>query len=250
LGVVVGGSGTIGGKPLLVRAAGPALVALGVSNTLADPNLEFFAGTTKIGENDNWGGGAALLDAFAQVGAFAYVGPNSRDAAIYNTAVVAGNNSIRVSGIGNTTGTVIAELYDATGSAAYSAATPRLVNVSVLKPIGAGFTVGFVIDGGTPRTVLVRAIGPGLAVVGVNSGTVADPRLALFAGSTKIGENDNWNGVPALAAAMSGVGAFAVPDDSRDAVLLTTLQPGQYSVQISGGAGGSGLVLVEVYEVP
>jgi hypothetical protein len=53
LGVVVGGSGTIGGKPLLVRAAGPALVALGVSNTLADPNLEFFAGTTKIGENDN-----------------------------------------------------------------------------------------------------------------------------------------------------------------------------------------------------
>jgi hypothetical protein len=107
-----------------------------------------------------------------------------------------------------------------------------------------------VIDGGTPRTVLVRAIGPGLAVVGVNSGTVADPRLALFAGSTKIGENDNWNGVPALAAAMSGVGAFAVPDDSRDAVLLTTLQPGQYSVQISGGAGGSGLVLVEVYEVP
>jgi hypothetical protein len=49
---------------------------------------------------------------------------------------------------------------------------------------------------------------------------------------------------------MSGVGAFAVPDDSRDAVLLTTLQPGQYSVQISGGAGGSGLVLVEVYEVP
>ena len=35
----------------------------------------------------------------------------------------------------------------------------------------------------------------------------------------------------------------------RRAALLATLQPGNYTVQVSG-VGGSGTALVEVYEVP
>ena len=183
------------------------------------------------------------------VGAFAYAATTSKDAAIFNPAIATGGYSIKVSGNG-TTGTVIAELYDSTPNNAFTAATPRLVNVSVLKQIGAGFTVGFVIGGGTSRTVLVRAIGPGLAGVGVTSGFVADPRLTLFAGANKINENDDWGGTGALAAAFGQVGAFQVPAGSRDAALLATLEPGQYSAQIAGPAGATGLVLVEVYEVP
>ena len=249
LGTVVGGDSTSGTKALLVRAAGPSLGALGVAGTLPDPNLEAFTGATKTGENDNWGGTPALITAFTQVGAFPFAGPTSRDAAIFNPAVATGNNSIRVSGIGTATGTVIAELYEATPSASYAVTTPHLVNVSVLKQIGGGFTLGFVIDGNTSPTVLIRAVGPGLAGVGVTSGTLADPKLTLFSGATPIDDNDNWGGSPALAAAMAQVGAFSIPPTSLDAAVLATLQPGSYSVQISGASGATGLVIAEVYEV-
>ncbi len=158
--------------------------------------------------------------------------------------------TIVVSATGAGTGTVITEVYDATPNDAYTSTTPRLVNVSVLKQVGAGFTVGFVIGGTGNRTVLIRAVGPGLAGVGVVSGTLADPKLALFAGSTQRDENDDWGGQPSLATAMSRVGAFSIPATSRDAALLATLQPGQYSARVNGAAGASGIILVEVYELP
>lgn len=249
LGYVVGGSGTTGAKPLVIRAAGPSLGALGYPGTMGDPKIEIFAGGAKTGENDNWGGSAQLAAAISNVGAFAFTGPTSRDAAIA-TSVATSNNSVIVSAAGAGTGAVIAEVYDATPNDAYTAATPRLVNVSVLKQIGSGFTVGFVIGGSGGKSVLIRAVGPGLAAVGVASGTLADPKVTLFAGSTKIEENDNWGGTVALTAAMAQNGAFAIPAASRDAALLATLQPGQYSARVEGPAGAAGLVLVEVYEVP
>ena len=120
----------------------------------------------------------------------------------------------------------------------------------MLKPLGSGLTVGFVIGGAAPVKVLVRAVGPtlGTAPFGL-PGVVADPQLALFSGTTKIGENDNWGGTAALSAAFAQVGAFALPADSKDAAVLVTLDPGNYSVQV-GGLGGTGLAIVEVYEVP
>ncbi len=250
MGTVIGGAGASGPKPILVRAAGPSLGAFGVGGTLPDPKLEFFSGSTKIGENDNWGGTTALSGAFAAVGAFPYTSADSKDAAIYNPAIASGGYSIRVSGNG-TLGTVIAEIYDSTTPlSAFTTTTPRLVNVSVLKQVGPGFTVGFVIGGDSAATVLVRVIGPGLAAVGVPSGFLADPRLTLFAGSTKINENENWGGTAELSAAFTKVGAFPVPTNSLDAALVATLQPGSYSVQVAGPAGASGLVIVEVYAVP
>ena len=246
-GVVIGGAGTSGGKPLLVRAAGPSLTPLGVPNVLADPKLEFFTGTSKVGENDNWGGGSSLSAVMASVGAFAFSGPASLDAAISLPSLASGANSARISGPG--AGTVIAELYDATPSGQFVATTPRLINVSVLKNIGSGVTAGFVIGGSSARTVLVRAIGPTLTGFGVG-GAIADPQFALFSGSTQLGANDNWGGTAALTAAFDSVGAFQLPPTSRDAALLATLQPGAYTVQVSGVGGTTGVALVEVYEVP
>ena len=189
--------------------------------------------------------------AFAAVGACPYASATSKDAAIYNSSVTPGSNSVRVTGVAGATGTVIAEIYDSTPKDAFTATTPRLINVSVLKDIGSGFTLGFVVGGGSSRTILVRAVGPGLAAVGVPlSAVVVDPKLTLFAGSNKLDENDNWGGTAALTSAMSQVGAFALTATSKDAALLAVLQPGSYSVQISGAAGSTGLVIAEVYEVP
>lgn len=255
LGTVIGGAGTAGSKPLLIRAAGPALAQLGVNAPLGDPRLDVFAGSLVTSANDDWGGGAALAAAFQQVGAFPYAAANSKDAASFNPSTTAGAYTIQVSGVGAAAGSVIAELYDATADGAATEATPRLVNVSVLKQIPAGgfLTAGFVIGGGAgaARTVLIRAIGPTLGAAPFNvGGAMADPKLELFRGQSVIAENDNWGGDAQLTTVAGSVGAFALGDaGSRDAVLLVTLPPGGYTAQVSGVNGG-GLALVEVYEVP
>ena len=249
VGYVVGGAGTTGAKPLVLRAAGPSLGALGVPATISDPKLEFFAGANKTGENDNWGGGADIAAAMAAVGAFPYTGPASRDSAVA-ASITTRDNSVRVTGVGGGTGAVIAEVYDASPAATFNAATPRLLNVSVRKHLGTGLTAGFVVGGATSARVLIRVAGPGLAVFGV-PGTVVDPQLALFnAQSVQIAANNDWANAADITAAGNSVGAFALPANSRDAALVATLPPGNYSVRATGVGGTTGVALVEVYELP
>jgi hypothetical protein len=246
LGYVVGGRGTAGPASLVVRAVGPSLAALGVAGALDDPKLELFAGATKIAENDNWEGAPELSAAFASVGAFNYSEPASKDAAILTT-VGTRDNSIRISAAGGRIGEVVAELYD-TGSPALP--TPRLVNVSVLKHLGNGLTAGFVVGGTGSATVLIRVVGPTLASEFNIANAVTDPQVTLLSGQAVIASNDDWNTAPEMAAVFSTVGAFALPAGSRDAAIVATVQPGAYTVRVSGAAGATGTALVEIYEVP
>lgn len=253
LGTVIGGANTTGDKPLLIRAVGPSLAQINVAGVLVDSKLDLYSGQSVIATNDDWGGTPALSAAFAQVGAFGFLSGSSKDAAIFTTLPPRGGGyTVRVSGAPGATGRVIAELYDATVITAFPPQTPRLINVSVRKQIDAGttLTAGFVIGGSTAKTVLVRAIGPGLAVFGV-PGLMADPRLELFAsGSVSIAINDNWGGDPQLTQAGARVGAFRIENaQSTDAMLLLTLTPGNYTAEVRGVSGG-GAALVEVYEVP
>jgi hypothetical protein len=110
-------------------------------------------------------------------------------------------------------------------------------------------TAGFVIDGTGPLKVLIRAVGPTLGDPPFNvAEVVLDPTLSLFSGSAMIRENDNWGGTAELTEAFAAVGAFALPP-SRDAALLTTLQPGNYTVEVRGVNGSTGTALIEIYEV-
>ncbi len=252
VGTVLGGGGTTGSKPLLVRGIGPSLSQFGITDAIADPKLDVFAGAATFATNDNWGGDATLSTIFTRVGAFPLAGATSRDAVVYNAATPARDYTMQFSGVGGATGTLIAELYDATAGGTFSATTPRLINMSVRKqiPTGSPLIAGFVIGGTTARTVLVRVIGPGLAAFGL-TGLMADPKLDLFRAQTMIASNDNWGGESQLIAASAGVGAFPINDPaSRDAMLLVTLAPGDYTAQASGVNGTSGLAIVEVYEVP
>ncbi len=252
IGAVIGGA-SASSKALLVRAAGPSLTQLGVEGALADPKLDLFSGSIAVASNDNWGGTAALNAAMAQVGAFAYTSATSRDAAVFNPAMPAGNSTMEISAVAGATGTVIAELYDATRPEEFTAATPRLINVSVLKQISSGqtLTAGFVIGGATPKQVLIRAIGSTLGAAPFSVPNVmGDPKLDLFSGQVVINSNDDWGGGAALATAFTNVGAFALDASSRDAALLVTLPPASYTARVSGAGSASGLTLVEVYEVP
>ncbi|MBL9201053.1 MAG: hypothetical protein JNL39_11130 [Opitutaceae bacterium] len=255
VGFVVGGAGTSGAKPLLVRGVGPALAAFGVGGTLADPRLEIYSGGTapvRLFENDNWN--AADAATMASVGAFALTA-GSRDAALYNGSLDPAVYSAQLSGVGGTTGVALAEIYDVTPSLIFGAQVPRLINVSARTVSGTGadlLIAGFVISGppGASKRVLIRAIGPTLAVFGVG-GVLADPRLELFNSATvRIQENDNWGGGAELADTFRAVGAFGLDGASRDAALVATLPIGAYTAQVAGVGGGTGVALVEVYEVP
>jgi hypothetical protein len=254
VGIVVGGGSPGATKPLLVRAAGPSLEPLGVTGVLADPKMDVFVGQNVVDSSDNWGGDATLASAFTAVGAFAYASASSKDAATFSPAAEATSYTVQVTGVGGSAGAVIAEVYDGTPVGSFTASTPRLINVSVLKGIPAGsiLTAGFVIGGSTAKTVLVRAIGPRLALAPFGiGGTLADPKLDLFSGQTLIASNDNWGGDPQLTAVGDAVGAFAVTDAaSKDAMLALTLAPGSYTAQVSGVNNTGGLAIVEIYEVP
>jgi formylglycine-generating enzyme required for sulfatase activity len=253
LGMVIGGSGTVGEKPVLVRAVGPSLTQFGVNGALADPRFDLLSGQNVIVANDNWAGLPELSAIFSQVGAFLYTSVASRDAAGYAAGLPAGNYTVRVTGNGVTGGVVIAEVYDATPDSRFTSATPRLINVSALRRVDAGenLTVGFVVVGAASKQVLVRAVGPTLGGAPFNlGGVMPDPRLDLFSGQNLIASNDDWGGSSALVAAFGRVGAFALSSAGRDAALVTTLPAGNYTAQVSGVDGASGFTLVEVYEVP
>ncbi len=100
-------------KRVLIRAVGPTLGGLGVSGTLADPRLELIrqgapAASPPVATNDNWDAALALV--FSSVGAFALT-PGSRDAALVVT-LEPGSYTAQVSGVNNTTGVAIVEVYE------------------------------------------------------------------------------------------------------------------------------------------
>jgi hypothetical protein len=132
-----------------------------------------------------------------------------------------------------------------------------LINVATRAWVGRDDQVligGFVVQGASPKTVLVRAAGPALAGFGV-AGALADPRLSIYRAATLVGENDHWwsqpreGGAAEVAATASRLGAFAFASGSLDAAALLTLPAGAYTAVIEGAGGGTGVALAEAYEV-
>lgn len=98
---------------VLVRVAGPTLASFGVADTLPNPRLSLFNGTTAIASNDDWSDTAAnqtaVQTAANRTGAFAFLA-GSKDAAIV-ADLAAGSYTCLISGEGNTSGEVILEVY-------------------------------------------------------------------------------------------------------------------------------------------
>lgn len=174
----------------------------------------------------------------------------------------AASYTAQVSGVGNTSGVALAELYDA------DTGTPSsyLVNLSGRAYVGTGaqvLVVGFFVSGSTPETILIRGVGPTLSQYGVN-GVLANPQLTLYDSTdTVIATDTGWGGAPALGsstvqvgfqpattAIFSQVGAFALPTGSNDCAMVVTLPPGAYTAQVNGVSSTTGVALVEVYDVP
>ncbi|MBL9190565.1 MAG: immunoglobulin domain-containing protein [Opitutaceae bacterium] len=108
LGFVITGTTS---KRVMIRAAGPTLSAFGVGDVLADPKVQLYQGSRLVAENDNWGGDAIMTAIFAQVGAFGFAEPTSRDAALIVTLAPGAYTAV-ISGGGESSGVALIEVYD------------------------------------------------------------------------------------------------------------------------------------------
>jgi hypothetical protein len=106
---------------------------------------------------------------------------------------------------------------------------------------------GFIITGSAPKHLLLRAIGPSLAQLGVPN-VLADPVLELHGpGAFATVTNDNWRDDPAQEAAIIATGI--PPANNLEAAIDTTLNPGAYTAIVRGKNNTAGVALIEVYDL-
>ena len=243
-----------GNKQLVVRGVGPTLLRFGLGSSLTDPRMEIAPlGGAPTLTNDDWSSASpALATLTVAVGGFPLDNGSKDSAAIaILRSTMTSAYTVRVTAHdGNASGLALAEVYDADALDS----PVQLANVSTRGFVGTGANAlvpGFVIGGGGPLQLLIRAVGPGLTPFGV-TGVLTDPQITVvpLGGGTSIAANDNWGGDATLRSAFAAAGAFGLPLDSRDAAVLVRLPPGGYTVVVSGVGNTIGAALVEIYDVP
>jgi len=231
-------------KPVVLRGLGPSLIGSGVpaATVLNDPVLELHgANGALITMNDNWKDSPQR----AQIEGTIFQPTDDRESVILATLPPA-NYTVILSGSGQTAGVGLVEIYDnnqASDSALGNISTRGFVQIADNVMIG-GFTLG-----GNPNNtrIAVRGIGPSLAQQGL-SNLLADPTLALHnANGTIMVSNDDWTDDPIVAAQLTANGlALQNPKESG---IFITLPPGQFTAILAGKNSGTGIGLVEIYNL-
>jgi hypothetical protein len=225
-----------------IRGIGPSLGAVGVPDTLPDPTLELHSSTgALLIQNDNWQDdptqaaqlmalGLGLQDP-SESGIVASLQPNAY------TAILAGKNG--------GTGVGLVEIYDSN-----QAANSQLANISTRGFVLTANNVmigGFILGGINNTHVVVRAIGPSLAQVGVPD-PLADPTLELHDGNgALLVSNDNWRDDSTSANQLTALGL--APQNSLESGIYRSLPPGAFTAILAGKNGGTGVGLIEIYNV-
>ena len=223
-------------KKVILRAIGPSLSAAGVSGALQDPKIELRDSSgALVDANDNWqenpGAGDIITSGLAP--------SDPREAAIVDR-LAPGSYTVIVSGINDTTGIGLVESYTLDTSATHAA------NISTRGNVGAGDEAligGFIVGGRTSKKIIVRALGPSLG----GSALLTDPLVELYDSNGQLlAMNDNWN----TGSQESEIMATGIPpEDARESALIAQLAPGNYTAVVRGASGGTGLALVEIYDL-
>jgi T5SS/PEP-CTERM-associated repeat protein len=237
-GFIVSGSGS---KHLLLRAIGPSLSHSGVPNVLADPVLELHGpnGFVTV-TNDNWRDTQE-----AEITATGIPPTNDFESAI-DATLGPGTYTAIVSGKNNTVGVALVEIYDLD-----EVASSKLANLSTRAFVGTGDNVVIAgvrlsDDNGDDR-VMVRGLGPSLSDSGL-SPVLANPTLELrnSSGALLVSNND-WQDNEAQAAELSAAGL--APSNQLESGIAATLPPGLYTALLAGLNDGTGIGLVEIYDL-
>jgi hypothetical protein len=127
-----------------------------------------------------------------------------------------------------------------------SPSAAQLLNISSRLRVQPGDNTligGFIVTGTDQKRVALRAIGPSTQVPGF----LGDPMLELRDGTgALIASNDDWT-ASADQAEIQNRGL--APGDTREAVILHTLAPGPYTAVVRGKNDGTGIGVVEAYDL-
>jgi len=230
-GFIVTGQGP---KQLALRAIGPSLP---VAGKLADPVLQLYDSTgTLIAQNDNWNAHRADVIATG-------LAPSDEHEAVTTATLQPGSYTAVVRGVNDSTGVALVEGYDLSPNSG-----SKLANISTRGKVEAGDNVmigGFILGGDQLTNVIVRAIGPSLANVGVPDALI-DPSLEVYDGNgVMLASDDNWRENQEQLLLQTGL----APADDREAAIALSLQPGAYTAIVRGKSDSVGVGLVEVYNL-
>ena len=243
--VLIGGYIITGEDPkeVIVRSLGPSLAAAGVPDTLVNPTLELFdSAGNSVAFNDDW-----KETQQAEIEATTIPPTDDLEAAIVRTLDPGAYTAV-VSGADGGTGVALVEVYDLTGPPA------KLANISTRGFVDAGDNVmigGFIIGGGLgvngsgSARFLARALGPSLANAGVPN-ALQDPTLEVFNGNGDlIAGNDNWGSMQ-----QAEIEATTIPPSNElEAAVVAVVPAGPYTAVVRGANNGTGVGLIEVYNL-
>jgi hypothetical protein len=230
-------------RSVVVRAIGPSLTAFGVPDALADPVLELHGESTGFATiiNDNWRsdpeGGTVETRGLA---------PSFEAESAIARTLTSGNYTAIVRGKNNTSGIALVEIYMYVEPSIPNLSTRAFVHTADDVVI-AGFILGGDISHTGPGRIVVRGLGPLLGLYGVQN-VLADPRLELRdSNGGLLRVNNNWQEDPAQAAELTAAGLGVMhPLESGMCVVLPR---GPYTALLSGVNGGTGVGLIEVYNI-
>src|SRR3954451_16883909 len=119
------------------------------------------------------------------------------------------------------------------------------VNLSTRMVVQTGDNVligGFIVYGTGQKQIALRALGPSLPV----ASSLSDPVLELHDASGKlISSNDNWRTTQQDAIIAAGL----APSNDLESALIATINPGAYTAIVKGANNGTGVGLVELYDL-
>jgi hypothetical protein len=253
--VMIGGFIVTGTDPrqILLRGLGPSVKVNGqtVAGAMADPVIELHDDNGVIATNDNWkvddATGQSQQAAIENTGA---APGDDRESALVRT-LSPGNYTVILRGKNNTTGIGLIEAYDLDPFA-----NSKLGNISTRSFVQTGDNVmiaGFVAGpaNAADTGIVIRGIGPSLSSHGV-ANPLADPTLELHdANGTTLRTNDNWKIDDASGQSQQSdiEGTGLAPSDDHEAAILTDVSPGVYTAILAGKNNGTGVGLVEIYNV-
>jgi photosystem II stability/assembly factor-like uncharacterized protein len=256
--MIAGITVTGGPKTVLINGRGPDLSFFGVPNVLPDPTLTLFQGANAIENNNDWMQAANSADIAAHPnGPANFPSPSPLTASILTTLQpgsytvhLVNNGSL---GGGSRNGLIEVWLAEANPG---NGGPDQLSNISTRGLVGEADSImiaGVTVTGGAKR-VLINGRGPDLSSFGVPN-VLPDPTLTLFQGSTPIASNNDWmaaDNSSEIGAHPNGPAGFPSPSPFT-ASILTTLQPGSYTVHLVnngplGGVSRNGLIEVWLAE--
>jgi hypothetical protein len=237
-------TGTVS-KTVLLRAIGPSLSRYGIIDVLADPVLELHGpGAFVTVVNNNWRDTQE-----AEIQATGIPPTNDLESAILAT-LTPGNYTGIVRGNGGTSGVALIEVYDLNQNV-----DAKMANLSTRAFVSTGDNIviaGFLLsnNGSTALDhIVVRGIGPSLAPgTFPPSAVLADPTLELRdTNGALILANNDWQDNPIQAAEL--IAAGLAPGNSLESGISSTLAPGLYTALLAGRDFGTGIGVVEVYDL-